>query len=238
MLDVTLLPILEDNYTYILQSGSEIAVLDPGDAEPIINYLEQHNLKPTMVLNTHHHWDHVNGNKQIKEKYNCPVIGPENERKKIKTLDTGLHPDDVFKFGDEEAIIIETSGHTMGHICFWFKNANILFSGDTLFSMSCGRLFEGSVADIYPAFEKFNAMPDETLIYCGHEYTQTNGNFCLTIEPENPNLQQRMNDVNIARKVNQPTIPTTIELEKKTNVFMRAKSAAEFKKYRDLRDKF
>ena len=236
MLDVTITPILEDNYAYILQSGNEVAIVDPGEAKPIIQKLEEMNLKPSIIFNTHHHWDHVNGNKEIKEKYGTRIIGPAKEN--IPETEKSLDENNNFSFDNDTIEIIETPGHTNGHICLYFPKSKILFSGDTLFAMGCGRLFEGTAEDMFKSFEKLKQLPDDVTVYCGHEYTLGNGEFCLSVEPDNADLIERMNKVRSLRASNTPTIPTSIELEKKTNVFMRAKNAEEFKKYRDLKDDF
>lgn len=238
MLEVTLVPVLNDNYAYILQSGNDVAVLDPGEAVPIINKLKELNLTPSIIFNTHHHGDHVHGNDELKQKYKCKIIGPDKEAAKIKLIDQGVTAEDKISFGDEEITIFDTPGHTAGHICFYFPSSKILFSGDTLFSMGCGRIFEGTAEQLFDAFKIFKQLPDETKVYCGHEYTFSNGTFCMSIEPENQDLYDRMQEVNTLRSDNQPTIPSTIELEKKTNIFMRAETAVEFKKYRDLKDNF
>lgn len=238
MLDVILVPILEDNYAYIIKSKDSVAVIDPGDAAPVIAVLEEMDLKPSFIFNTHHHWDHVNGNKKIKEKYGLEIIGPESERNKIPELDNGLKNADAFNFGDEVVGIIETRGHTLGHICFYFKNSKILFSGDTLFSLGCGRLFEGTAEDLFNAFKTLKALPDDTQIYCGHEYTLDNAKFCLNIAPDNQDLITRAEEIKNLRNKKQPTIPTALAQEKKTNVFLMAKNAEEFKELRKLKDNF
>ncbi len=238
MLTVTLVPILEDNYAYIIQSQDSIAIIDPGESKAIINALEKLNITPSFILNTHHHWDHVNGNKQIKEKYNVEIIGPESERKSIPELDTGLKNGDIFNFGDETVEVIETQGHTLGHICFYFKNSKILFSGDTLFSLGCGRLFEGTAEQSFNSFKKLKALPDDTKIYCGHEYTLENAEFCLSVDPDNQHLIKRIKEIENLRTNNKPTLPVTLEQEKKTNIFLKAKNAEEFKKFRELKDNF
>ena len=238
MLNVTLVPILEDNYAYIIQSGERCAVIDPGEAKPIITALEESGLSPQVVLNTHHHGDHVAGNQNIKRNYACKVIGPEKDRDRIPGMDIGINDKDTFSFGDEKMEVIETPGHTAHHLCLYFPNSQVLFSGDTLFSMGCGRLFEGTAEQMFQSFEKFKSLPDETKIYCGHEYTLDNGKFCLSIEPDNPDLIERIKEVESLRSDHKPTIPSTIGLEKKTNVFMRAETPEEFKKYRELKDQF
>ena len=236
MLNVTLIPILEDNYTYIIQSGDDVGIIDPGDAKPIINKLEELDLTPNYIFNTHHHWDHVNGNKKIKDKYNCRLVAPQEEQDKIKDIDIGLSHGEMFQFGDETIEAIKVSGHTNGHICFYFHNSKILFSGDALFSMGCGRLFEGSAADLFEGFQHLKKLPDDTQIYCGHEYTLTNANFCLSVEPDNMDIISRTEEIKSLRSAQKPTIPTTIELEKQTNLFFRAKTAQDLKVLRDLKD--
>lgn len=237
MLDITILPILEDNYCYIIQSNNLVGIIDPGEAKPVIAHLEKHNLKPDYIFNTHHHWDHVNGNKAIKQKYSAQIIAPKSESTKIKNSDIALSHDQTFTFGDEEIKIIKVAGHTMGHICFYFEKSKALFSGDALFSMGCGRLFEGNADDLFKGFEILRQLPDDTQIYCGHEYTETNGKFCLSVEPDNQDLIARYDEVIALRQANQPTIPTTLGLEKKTNLFLRAQTAEDLKILRDLKDK-
>ncbi len=237
MLNVTLIPILEDNYAYIIQSGDDVGIVDPGDAAPIINKLEELGLTPNYIFNTHHHWDHVNGNKKIKDKYNCRLIAPKEEQDKIKNTDIGLNHGEFFQFSGETIEVIKVSGHTKGHICFYFQNSKTLFSGDALFAMGCGRLFEGSATDLFEGFEYLKNLPDDTQIYCGHEYTLTNANFCLSVESDNLDIINRTEEIKSLISAQQPTIPTTIALEKQTNLFFRAKTAQDLKILRDLKDK-
>ena len=237
MLNVTLIPILEDNYTYIIQSGNDVGIVDPGDAAPIINKLEELDLTPNYIFNTHHHWDHVNGNKKIKDKYNCRLVAPQEEQDKIKDIDIGLSHGEMFQFGGDTIEVIKVSGHTNGHICFYFQNSKILFSGDALFAMGCGRLFEGNATDLFEGFQHLKKLPDDTQVYCGHEYTLTNANFCLSVEPDNTDIISRTEEIKSLRAAQQPTIPTTIALEKQTNLFFRAKTAKDLKILRDLKDK-
>lgn len=238
MVEVTLVPVLNDNYAYILQSGNDAAVVDPGDAAPVITLLEQKNLTPDIIFNTHHHGDHIAGNAAIREKYNAIIIGPEKDRHRIPDMDQGLCEGDEFSFGDESIHIMETPGHTSGHICLHFPDSKIIFTGDTLFAMGCGRAFEGTAEQLFDAFARLKKLPDETRIYCGHEYTLDNEKFCLSIDPDNPDLIARMVQVKSLRAKNLPTLPSTIGLEKKTNIFMRAKTAEEFAKFRQLKNSF
>ena len=234
---IHIIPILSDNYAYLLEDGNgNAAVIDPGEAGPVIDALAKKNLTLTHILNTHHHGDHIAGNEELQEKYGAKIIAPAAEAGRIPHIDTPLSEDDMFSFGGYEAQILETPGHTKGGICFYFKSAKAVFTGDTLFSMGCGRLFEGTPEQMWRSFEKLMALPDDTNIYCGHEYTLSNGDFCLKVEPDNTALQNRMDEVRNLRAQNKPTIPTTMTLEKKTNVFLRAGSADAFAKLRKMKD--
>lgn len=238
MLDVTLIPVLSDNYAYIIKSGDEAGIIDAGEADPVIQYLEENNLTPSVLFNTHHHPDHIGGNAEIKNKYGVRIIGPQKDEHRIKDMDQGVSEGDALSFGNETVEVMETPAHTSGHICLWFPDSKVVFSGDTLFSMGCGRLFEGTAQQMFDAMQRLKALPPETKVYCGHEYTQDNGNFCLSIEPNNSDLITRMQKVEMLRSENRPTIPSTIDQEIKTNVFMRAETAEELAKYREAKDSF
>ncbi len=241
MITVDIIPIIPQmqNYAYILQAeNGEVAVVDPGDAGPILAALEARGLKPDMILITHHHWDHVDGLPEMIGWNPCPVYGPAKEADKIKGLDVLLDENSSLSFGGEDVHIIETPGHTLGHIVFYFGQSRILMAGDTLFSMGCGRLAEGSPGDMWGSLEKLAALPDETQIYCGHEYTLNNGAFALSIEPENSELAARMDDVRRLRENDRPTLPVSLKTEKDTNVFLRAGSAEQFAELRALKDHF
>lgn len=237
-MNITLVPILNENYSYILESGGEVAVVDPGEPAPIEYELEQQGLRPSFILNTHHHTDHIAGNKQLQKKYEAKIIAPALEQKRIPDIDKGVSDGESFMLGNEKISIIGTPGHTKGHICFYAKESAALFCGDTLFSMGCGRLFEGTPEQMWESLQKIMALPDHTQIYCAHEYTQKNGEFCLAIEPDNANLIERMNEVKKLRANGQPTIPSSLGTEKKTNVFLRSGKAAAFAQLRRLRDSF
>tara|TARA_B100001989_G_scaffold196212_1_gene144819 strand:+ start:1097 stop:1816 length:720 start_codon:yes stop_codon:yes gene_type:complete len=239
MLEIIMLPILEDNYCYILKSpDGPCAVLDPGDEKPVINLLENAGWQPDYILITHHHWDHVNGIKGIKDKYGAQVYVPEGDAKKIKIYDHTLKDGDIFELGSETAKIIATPGHTMGEICFYFEGSKAIFTGDTLFAMGCGRLFEGSYEDMFISMQKLKELPDETKIYCGHEYTLSNARFCNDYAPDNAHIEKRLKDVIGLRQEDKPTIPTTIDLEKKTNLFLMAETEDEFAKIRKAKNSF
>jgi len=238
MLDVTLLPILQDNYAYIIKSANKIAIIDPGEAKPILKYLQKNNIKPDYIINTHHHLDHTDGNKEIAAQYDLKIIAPKKDKDKIGNVDIILSNGDIFEFGNTYFKAIETPGHTQGHLCLSFEEDRILFSGDMIFAMGCGRPMEGSVLDLFNSFKKFENLEDDTLVYCGHEYTQTNGNFSLSIAPDDIGISSRMKNINALRNDNKPTIPTTLGLERATNLFMRTKNPEEFKTLRDQRNNF
>lgn len=238
MIDVQVIPILKDNYTYLIKaSNGDVGIVDPGDAQPIIEELEKQDLNLTHILNTHHHWDHTDGNEDLLDKFEAKLTGPLKETSQIPGLDIKLSEGDDFYFGGEKVEILETPGHTNGHICFYFPQSKLIFTGDALFLMSTGRLFEGDENDLFLSMQKLSKLPEETKVYCGHEYTTSNAKFCLTIEPNNEDLKKRYEDVKNLRRKKKPTVPGTIGLEKKTNAFMRAKNPQECRRIRNLKDK-
>jgi hydroxyacylglutathione hydrolase len=238
-LKVNIIPVLKDNYTYVLQSPSgETAIIDPGEAAPVITFLKRFELQPDYIFITHHHADHVGGVQELKETYPLKVIGPGAEADKIKLLDEKVDENSIFTFGNERIRIISTPGHTAGHIVYYFPQSGILFSGDTLFSMGCGRLFEGTPHEMFLSLQKLKALPDETLVYCGHEYTVSGARFSHHIEPHNEEIQNQLDLAKELRRKDTPTLPTTIGMEKKTNVFMRAETAAAFAELRRKKDIF
>lgn len=238
MLDVHIVPVLTDNYSYILQSGDAIAVVDPGEPGPVEIALAEMKMAPSLILNTHHHSDHIAGNRQIKRKYDCTVIGPAADIHRMPDLDKGVKDGDIIPFGDERLRVIETPGHTSGHVCFYAEKSHILFTGDTLFSMGCGRLLEGSADEMWTSLQKIMALPDDTQIYCGHEYTQVNGEFAQSVEKNNLDIRERLAEAKKLTANGRPTLPTTLLQEKKTNVFLRAANTNDFAVLRQLKDKF
>ncbi len=228
MLIIKQLPVLTDNYIYLIHepNSGATAVVDPAIAEPVITALNQQDWQLTHLFNTHHHWDHVGANLELKELYHCSIYGSSYDSHRIPGIDHTLDQGDVITFGQSQAQIIATPGHTLGHIVYYFDQDDALFCGDTLFVMGCGRLFEGSAEQMYQSLQKITALPADTQIYCTHEYTQANGQFALTIEPDNLDLQSTMRSVNSLRSLNQPTVPSTLAQELKTNPFLRANSPA------------
>jgi len=228
MLTVLQLPVLNDNYIYLLHDpvSAETAAVDPAVAQPVLDVLEQKSWRLTYILNTHHHSDHVGGNNELKHKTGCTVIAALSDQPRIPGFDRGVVDGDVISLGQHSAKILSTPGHTSGHIVYHFADDNLLFCGDTLFVMGCGRLFEGTAEQMWQSLQKLKALPGSTQIYCAHEYSQANGRFALTVEPDNRQLQQRMELINQLRAQHLPTVPSTIEQELATNPFFREGSLA------------
>ena len=223
MIEVIQIPALQDNYIYFIidKQSSLTACVDPSLADPVINLLKKKNLKLDFILNTHHHYDHVGGNLELKEKTQCKIIGAEIDKKRIPGIDIYLKDKEIFFLGSSKFIAIETPGHTVGHICFYFDGDNILFSGDTLFGLGCGRLFEGTPKQMWSSLKFIKNLPNETLIYCGHEYTESNLKFAISLLPDDEDLEKKKNKIKSLRKKGIPTIPTTIGEEKRFNPFLK-----------------
>ena len=230
---------LEDNFSYILiDQNKNACVIDPSESEPIINFVEKNNIKIKYILNTHHHFDHIGGNKEIKKKYNAKIVAYKNDLHRIPDVDISLKNNQIWTAENFKSKIIHIPGHTNGHICFFFKNEKIAFTGDTLFSLGCGRIFEGTYEEMFSSLKKLKELPKETKIYCGHEYTLKNSEFCLKYDKNNKRLQKKINEIKNKVNNNVPTVPSTIEDEIACNIFLRAKTLGEFSKLRDLKDNF
>jgi len=227
MLNILLLPALGDNYIYLLHEpiGGETAVVDPATAEPVLEALQRQGWQLNYIFNTHHHSDHVGANRQLKQLTGCRIVGAAADRARIPGLDMALGDGDEVQLGQQSLQIIDTPGHTLGHIVYYCAASQALFCGDTLFSLGCGRLFEGSPLQMWQSLQKLKALPPETRIYCAHEYTAANGRFALSVEPDNQDLQHRLAEVAGLRQQNRPTLPSTIVQELATNPFLRAHSA-------------
>ncbi len=226
MLEIIQLPVLEDNFIYLLHDpiSAETAVVDPALAQPVLDTLKNKSWSLTYIFNTHHHWDHIGANLELKEKTNCQILALGADHSRIPGIDHHLKQGDEVKLGNQLGTVIETPGHTLGHIVYYFPDSHALFCGDTLFSMGCGRLFEGSAEQMWHSLQALKKLPRQTRIYCAHEYTQANAQFALTLEPNNKQLLQRIHQVNLLRTNNKPTIPSTIGLELETNPFLREQS--------------
>ena len=238
MLQVVRVPVLSDNYVWLLHddaSGETVAV-DPAVAEPVLQAAAEHGWTISQIWNTHWHGDHVGGNAAIKAATGCRITGPAAEAAKIGTLDRQVGEGDQVRIGDHVATVMEVPAHTAGHIAYHLADDGIIFVGDTLFAMGCGRLFEGTADQMFANMVRFASLPDDTTVYCAHEYTQGNGRFALTVEPDNQALIARMREVDAARARGEPTVPTTIGQERATNIFMRAGDAAELARRRTAKD--
>ena len=224
MLNIIQIPVLIDNYIYLLidKDTSKCACVDPALSQPVIDVLNKLNLNLDFILNTHHHNDHVGANLELKNKYNCKIAGNENDKKRIPGIDIFLQEDDNLQIGKSECKVIEVSGHTLGHICFYFKNNNAIFCGDTLFSLGCGRLFEGTPIMMWKTLNQFKNLPHETKIYSGHEYAIKNLEFALSIDSENKALQRKYVQIKDLIYRNLPSVPSTIKDELEINPFLRA----------------
>jgi hydroxyacylglutathione hydrolase len=226
MTEIHLVPCLKDNYAYILHEPrtKAVAVVDPSEAAPVMDALRARSLSLTHILNTHHHFDHTGGNLELKERTGAKIIGPRADADRIPGIDIQVGNGDLVAIGTAIARIFDIPAHTRGHIAFWFEEAKAVFTGDTMFAMGCGRLFEGTPAQMWASLSTLARLPADTRVYCGHEYTQSNGRFALTLEPGNADLVARMKQVDELRNQGLPTIPSTIGLELKTNPFLRPDS--------------
>jgi hydroxyacylglutathione hydrolase len=225
-LDVHQFPCLEDNYGYLVhdQETGYTASIDTPEAAAIEKALDDTGWELTHIFNTHHHFDHAGGNLELKEKTSAVILGSRNDSHRIPGIDIHVGNNDDYRFGKSIMTILDTPGHTSSHIIFYFADAGVAFVGDTLFSLGCGRLFEGTPEDMWGSMQKLLKLPDETVVYCAHEYTLSNARFALTVEPGNEDLAARVEQIRELRAAHKPTIPTTIGIERKTNPFMRPDS--------------
>lgn len=227
-LEIEVFPCRSDNFGVLLhdsETGVTISIDAPEEAA-ILDALNRRGWTLTHIFTTHHHQDHVEANLALKEKLACEIYGPYDEAIAIPGLDKSAAGGDEFELAGRRVQIISTPGHTAGHICYYLPDDALLFAADTLFAMGCGRLFERPAADMWHSFQKLMALPDETLVYFGHEYTLSNARFAVTVDPDNAVLQQRASKVEALRNSGEFTIPTTIGLEKQTNPYMRVADPA------------
>ena len=245
---------LKDNYSFIIFNEKNLlcAVVDPSEEEPIIKEVEKNNLILKYIFNTHHHYDHVGGNKKLKEKYDCKVVGFEEDKSRIPEIDITLKDNQRWKNELFECSVLHIPGHTSGHICIYIKELDALFTGDTLFSLGCGRIFEGTYEEMYKSLSKLKKFPLNTRIYCGHEYTKKNSDFCLSIDSKNSKLINKIKQINNNIQNEKPTIPSILKDELECNIFLRSDNMViqkqlginkddpikTFAKLRDLKDNF
>jgi hydroxyacylglutathione hydrolase len=253
-MNIKIIPCLDDNYSYLIydESSDTVAVVDPSEFEPCNEIIENNYKKLDFILNTHHHYDHVGGNINLKKKYSSTVIGFEGDKHRIPGIDKTLKDTQKFKIGNLNFTTLFIPGHTSGHIAFFEKQEKVVFTGDTLFSLGCGRVFEGTYEQMFKSLNRLKNLPADTKIYCGHEYTFRNLEFCLKFNPINTLLKKKKDEIELKLKNKKPTIPTTIEDEIKTNIFFKfndpdikkainLENSSEleiFAKLRDLKDNF
>ncbi len=233
-------PILKDNYAWLLkdsQTGAT-AIVDPADAAPIIAAIEKAGGRLDMILLTHHHNDHIGGVEEVRAKYKCPVVGAAADAHRLPKLDQAVKEGDTVKLGNASGIVIDTPGHTIGQINFYFPDGPILLSGDTLFSLGCGRLIEGNAGQMFESLRKLAALPGNTLVCCGHEYTESNAKFALSIDPDNAALQAMVAEVGKLRAAGKPSVPSLMSNERVANPFLTAPDVASFADARAKKDKF
>ena len=253
-MNIDIIPCLKDNFSYLIKDNktNTVAIIDPSEFDPCDEKINQKYKKLDFILNTHHHFDHVGGNTELKKKYGSKILGFEKDRERIPEIDILLKDGQEFKIGNLNFKTIFIPGHTLGHIAFYFEKEKVVFTGDTLFSLGCGRVFEGTYQQMFDSLNKIKNLPEDTKIYCGHEYTKNNLEFCVEFNPNNNYLKDKEKVIAAKIKDNKPTIPSTIRDEIQTNIFLRyddpdvkgtlnLKNASDleiFTKLRDLKDNF
>jgi len=246
---INLIPCLTDNYAYIINDNvsKTVGVVDPSEALPVIAFLKKQNLKLNYILNTHHHYDHIGGNTELKKLYNAKVVGFVGDKHRIPGIDITLKDNVKWTFGKSSVKILHIPGHTLGHICFFFENEKIAFTGDTLFSLGCGRIFEGDHKQLLTSLNKIKKLPKNTKIYSGHEYSYRNAEFCMKYDNGNIDLKKKFEKIKQLRSNNLPTLPTDLEDELKSNIFLKCdqndlktklnmKNQDDYKVFRKIRD--
>ena len=237
---IEIIKCLQDNYSYLLIDDTKNigCVVDPGEAAPIIKYVESNNIDLKYILNTHHHYDHVGGNLELKKKYNSNIIGFKEDKDRIPGVDIFVENNQIWKKDNFEAKIYHIPGHTTGHIAYYFFNEKKIFTGDTLFSLGCGKIFEGTYEQMFNSLNKIKELPKDTEIYCGHEYTLQNSNFCIANDSKNFKLKDKIIKIKEKLKNGLPTMPTILSDELECNIFLKTKDLKSFSKLRDLKDNF
>jgi hydroxyacylglutathione hydrolase len=254
MLDVEIIPCLKDNYSYVIydQESNLTGVIDPSEFNPIDKFISSKYQKLDYIFNTHHHHDHVGGNIDLKKKYNAKILGSEIDKSRIPGIDVTLGKNENIKLGKTNFEIIFVPGHTKGHIAFYSQENKLIFTGDALFSLGCGRIFEGSAKQMYQSLNKIKNLPGDTRIFCGHEYTKSNLKFCMRFDKKNKDLSKKIKWVNERLNKNIPTVPVSLSRELKTNIFLRCDNVIIknelkmtnspddliFEKLRNLKDQF
>ena len=237
---IEIIKCLQDNYSYLIidELNKNACVVDPSEAKPVINYIENNKIKLKYILNTHHHYDHVGGNLELKQKYNSNVIGFKGDRNRIPEIDILVEDNQIWKKENFEAKIYHIPGHTTGHIAFHFFKEKKIFTGDTLFSLGCGKIFEGTYDQMFRSLNKIKKLPKDTEVYCGHEYTLQNSNFCIANDSKNLKLKNKIIGIKKKLKEGLPTMPTILDDEIECNIFLKATNVKSFSKLRELKDNF
>jgi hydroxyacylglutathione hydrolase len=237
-MEIVAVPAFTDNYIWLLhdEASGETAVVDPGDAAPALDEAKRRGWAITQVWNTHHHWDHSGGNLAMKEATGCIVSGPATEE--IPGRDVPLSEGSELRIGEHVGRVLEIPGHTRGHVALVLEDDRIAFVGDTMFAMGCGRLFEGTAQQMYTSLQRIAELPEDTALYCGHEYTLANGRFAQQAEPDNAAIASRLREVQAQRDAGRITLPTSVAQERETNPFVRATNWEEFARLRAEKDSF
>ena len=237
---IEIIKCLQDNYSYLIidEKNKNACVIDPGEAKPVINFIENNQINLKYILNTHHHYDHVGGNLELKKRYSSFIIGFRGDKDRIPEVDILVENNQIWKKDNFEARIYHIPGHTTGHIAYHFFKEKKIFTGDTLFSLGCGRIFEGTYEQMFNSLNKIKELPKDTEIYCGHEYTLQNSNFCLANDSKNLKLKNKIAKIKEKLKKGLPTMPTILDDEIECNIFLKAKDVKSFSKLRDLKDNF
>ena len=253
-MDIHIIPCLKDNYAYIVENKKtkNACVIDPSESEPVINFLKNKKLNLKYILNTHHHADHIGGNLELKKKFNSQILGFEKDKNRIPGIDIFLNDKQIWNFEGSDVLIEHVPGHTSAHIFYYFKNEESVFTGDTLFSFGCGRLFEGSYLEMVNSLKKIRSLPLKTKIFCGHEYTINNLKFCMELDKNNSELKEKYNQISKNIKNKLPSVPSALGDEIRLNIFLKfddlnfkkrigledLNEVDFFKKIRDLKDNF
>ena len=237
---IKIIKCLQDNYSYLIidETNLNACVVDPSESKPIIDFVENNNITLKYILNTHHHFDHVGGNLELKKKYNSKVIGFIGDKNRIPEIDTLVDDQEIWREDNFEAKIYHIPGHTSGHIAFYFFKEKKIFTGDTLFSLGCGRIFEGTHEQMFKSLNRIKELSKETEIYFGHEYTLQNSNFCRTYDSGNSKLKNKILEIKKKIEKGLPTTPTNLKDEIECNIFLKADNIETFSKLRDLKDNF
>ena len=237
---IEIIKCLKDNYSYLIidETNKNACVVDPSEGEPIINFIENNKINLKYILNTHHHYDHVGGNLELKKKYNSNIIGFKEDKDRIPGVDIFVENNQIWKKDNFEAKIYHIPGHTTGHIAYYFFNEKKIFTGDTLFSLGCGKIFEGTYEQMFNSLNKIKELPKDTEIYCGQEYTLQNSNFCIANDSKNFKLKDKIIKNKEKLRNGLPTMPTILSDELECNIFLKTKDLKSFSKLRDLKDNF